>query len=270
MNAQPVRWSATDTSKWLVGPPCKGTARLRLLCIPHAGGSPSAFRPWGDWVPDGVEWVVAQLPGRESRFSEPALREVDAVVEGLDAALTALQPLPLVLFGHSMGALIAYELAQRMHGDGYTAPALLAVSGHGSPQNPRNYNDLVDPDSPSFVAEVARRYDAIPATILAEQALLAFYLPLLKADFSIVTGYTPRGHAPLNCPLLVLGGDSDPHVPADTLAQWQACTSSRCDVQVFSGAHFYLVQHAQAVLDTVLVHANFKQPFVDLWFRNTT
>jgi medium-chain acyl-[acyl-carrier-protein] hydrolase len=256
-----VRWHPTDASKWLVGPPASGTASLRLLCIPHAGGSPSAFRPWANLLPSGVELVVAQLPGRESRFSEPALKDIDAVVAGLNSAVDHLPPLPLVMFGHSMGALIAYELAQKWQNNGRPAPVLLAVSGHGSPQNPRNYQNMLDPASEQFASQVASRYEAIPATILADPALLAFYLPLLRADFTIVTRYAPRNHAPLSCPLLALGGDTDAHLSTDALSPWQACTTGRCDVQVFSGGHFYLVQHAQAVLDTVL-----KQPELQPYF----
>lgn len=245
-----ARWRPLDPGRWLVGPVPAQAPRLRLLCIPHAGGAPSAFRPWAALLPGDVEMLVAQLPGRESRYAEPALEQVAPVVAALADTLTQLPPLPLVLFGHSMGALLAYELAQTLQARGQPAPVLLAVSGHGSPQNPDNYTQLLDAnaDSAHFVEQISTRYGGIPAPILAEPALLQFFVPLLRADFRIVASYRAGPRPALTSPLLVLGGEADPHVDASALQEWHACTTGECTVRMFAGGHFYLAEQPADVL----------------------
>jgi len=246
-----TRWRPLDTRRWLVGPVPVQAPRFRLLCVPHAGGAPSAYRPWASLLPPDTELVVAQLPGRESRYGEPALEQVAPVVTALSEALQTLPPLPLVLFGHSMGALIAYELAQALRARHLPAPALLAVSGHGSPLNPDHYTRLLDVDTEDFVAEVSRRYGGIPAPILADPTLLQFFLPLLRADFSLVANYRAGPRPALDCPLLVLGGEADPHVGTPALEEWRACTSNQCSVRLFPGGHFYLAEQASEVLEAL-------------------
>lgn len=246
-----VRWRAADPGRWLVGPQPVHAPSLRLLCVPHAGGAPSAFRPWAPLLPPDVELLVAQLPGRESRFAEPALEQVAPVVDGLLAALLAQPTLPTVLFGHSMGALIAWELAQALQARGAAAPSLLVVSGHGCPLNPEHYADLLDTRDDSFIDEVSRRYGGIPAPILADRSLLQFFLPLLRADFRLVASHRAGPRPPLDCSLLVLGGRDDPHADAAKLRQWSTCTRGAFAMRQFDGDHFYLAHQAGAVLDTV-------------------
>lgn len=245
------RWRAADAGRWLVGPPPQQAPRLRLLCIPHAGGAPSAFRPWGALVPADVELLVAQLPGRESRYSEPALEDLADAAGAIAAALAPLPPLPLLVFGHSMGALIGYELAQRLQAAGDGSLRLLAVSGHGSPLDPRQYDDLPDTTADDFALEIARRYGGVPAPLLADPQLLQFFLPLLRADFRLVASHRPRPRPPLACAVLALGGDADPHLDADTLARWQDCAGGTFAHRVFPGDHFYLSSQPEAVLNAL-------------------
>ncbi len=245
-----ARWTTTDASKWLVGPPSPA-ATSRLLCIPHAGGGPSTFRPWAALLSEDVELLVAHLPGRESRHRETALDNAAIIAAHVVDALERLPARPLRVFGHSMGALIAYEVAHQLQRQGKVAPVLLVVSGHGSPQAPLTYSTLPDPEAPDLVRIVSRQYGGIPSELMADPSLLDFFEPLLRADFRVVADHIAEWRPPLCCPLLVLAGQDDPHVALSACDAWRECTTGPWRSQRLVGGHFYLATQPQNVLDAI-------------------
>jgi surfactin synthase thioesterase subunit len=223
-------------------------ATVRLLCIPHAGGGAAAYRLWSRELPPHIDVLIAQFPGRESRFAQPALASIDALVADVLPALLAEPGLPLAIFGHSMGALVAFELAHALQHTP-TAPLHLFVSGSRAP-------GLRDDGLPmlhtmtddALVAEIERRYGGIPAAVRAEPELMAMLLPALRADITALEGYERRDRAPLSCPITAFAGTSDPRARPFEVEAWRRETTSRFAAKAFEGDHFFIGPRRDAVL----------------------
>jgi medium-chain acyl-[acyl-carrier-protein] hydrolase len=215
-------------------------ARARLFCFPHAGGSAAAFRLWPQRLPQELEVCAVQLPGRGGRLREPALESIPAMVEALIPALLPKMDLPFAIFGHSMGSSVAYALAQELAARGGPLPGHLFVSARRPPRMADTEPPMhVLPDN-EFVAEMNRRYAAIPAEVLAEADLMAMLLPSLRADMLALETYRPGSTPALACPVTAFGGTDDSRAPAAHLEAWRDETRSAFRVRQFSGGHFYL------------------------------
>ena len=236
---------------WLRISQPKPQARLRLFCFPYAGGAASIYRVWHQHLPADVEVCAVQLPGRENRIRE---RPYTNLVEGVQTLLPNLLPSldkPFALFGHSMGALIAYELAQQLQSHGQT-PTHLLVSGRRAPVLPEP-EALIHtlPGSAAFLNALQRRYNNLPALIFDDAELRELFVPLLRADLTLVETYQSRSKVPLPCPLVALGGADDPHATPAELRAWQALTQADFVLHLFPGGHFYLNEQAQLLLTTI-------------------
>lgn len=246
-------WRCSDDSRWLVGPPA-AAASLRLVCIPHAGGGPSFFRPWASALPPQVELWIAQLPGRESRFREAPPTGLIEVAQALAQCLASLPPKPTVLFGHSLGALLAFELAHALRDAGLGDPALLAPSGRTPPGDGSGPRHLLHLDNAAFIDGLADEYDGIAPAILQNPALRELYAPTLRADLRLVAEYQPPQRPLLACPIRVFGGDADRHTPLPSLQAWQDWSCGPFDLRLFAGGHFYLADHVTAIIGDLLGH----------------
>jgi medium-chain acyl-[acyl-carrier-protein] hydrolase len=216
------------------------TARARLFCFAHAGGSAAAFRLWPQRLPPELEVGAVQLPGRGSRLREPALESIPAMVEALVPALLPKMDLPFAIFGHSMGSSLAFALTQELAARGGPMPGHLLVSARRPPR-------MADPEPPlhglpdnEFVAEMNRRYAAIPAEVLAEADLMAMLLPSLRADMRALETYQPGSTPALPCPVTAFGGADDARAPLAHLEAWRDETRAEFRVRQFAGGHFYL------------------------------
>jgi surfactin synthase thioesterase subunit len=239
------------TDPWLYRREPRATPRVRLFCFPYAGVGPSAYRAWHGVLPAEVDVCVIQLPGREGRFHEPAFTNMAALVTALTPALLPHLDVPFVFFGHSMGSVVACEVARSLTASASPRPAHVIVSGRRALQES-------DPDSPlsplgdqQFVAEIDRRYGGIPAPILADREMLALLLPCLRADIAALESYVPTARPRLTCPMTVLGGNDDTRAPVGGLPAWQEQTSSSVRVRTFPGDHFYLNARRAEVLAEV-------------------
>jgi medium-chain acyl-[acyl-carrier-protein] hydrolase len=226
-------------------------ARLRLFCFPHAGGAASAFAAWGAALPDDIELVAVQPPGRERRMAEPPF---DRMEPFLDAAYGALRPLwdrPFAFFGHSTGALVAYELARRLRREAAPGPQQLIASGRWAPH-------LHDPEPPVYalpeeeLIAALRRYGGTPEEVLAHRELLELMLPLLRADFALGDTYQYRAEPPLALPITAVGGADDPRVPLGSLQAWGTHTTGPFAAHLLPGDHFYLQTQREALTDLVI------------------
>ncbi|BBL70966.1 thioesterase II family protein [Methylogaea oryzae] len=247
-------WRNSDDTRWLVGPPRRSDATLRLVCIPHAGGGASFFRPWAQRLPPRVELWIAQLPGREGRFREPLAASLTAVAEALGQCLARLPAKPTVLFGHSLGALAAFELAHVLRDLGQEEPLLLAPSGRTPPGDGSGPRHLLHLDDAAFIDALADEYGGIAPAILENPALRELYVPTLRADMGLVADYRPPQRPPLSCPIRAFGGDGDRHTPTQRLQGWQDCSRGPFDMRLFPGGHFYLADQIAAVIDSLLDH----------------
>ncbi|RSN55631.1 thioesterase [Actinomadura sp. WAC 06369] len=247
-----VPHSAEQFEKWTrrFHPAPDGDARApRLLCLPHAGGSASFFFPASKALAPAVEVLAVQYPGRQDRRHEPNVSDLHELADQIFAAVRRLDDRPLALLGHSMGALVGYEVALRMRDSGTRAPVRFFASGRRAPSRHRPSTLHTEPDE-RIVAEL-RRLSGTDAAMLADPELLEMILPAIRADYRAVETYRPEPGRVLDCPVTVLTGDADPQVTIDEAAAWEEHTTGPTELRVFQGGHFFLMDEAERVLDTV-------------------
>jgi medium-chain acyl-[acyl-carrier-protein] hydrolase len=209
---------------------------LRLWCLPYAGGGAGVFRGWVA-APPGVVVVASQLPGREERFGEPAHDTHAPLIDELIGETAQIMP-PFALFGHSMGALLAFELARRMPAAGPGAPVALIVCGHRAPHLPNRYPQLRDLGGDELVEEL-RRLGGTPAEVFEQSELLELLLPLLRADFAVCESYEIAPGPPLCCPIIAFGGRGDRLVESWELEAWRQHTTGAFALRWLDGDHFF-------------------------------
>ncbi|MAT97960.1 MAG: putative thioesterase [Anaerolineaceae bacterium] len=221
------------------------SAVLRLFCLPHAGGGAGSYRDWVAGLAPEVEVVPVQLPGRETRFFERPFTTITPLLDALSEALRPFLDKPFAFFGHSLGALIAFELVRRLQSDGVVSKHLF-VSGYSAPHLPDKLPPMHHLDDAQFVAAL-QDLDTMPTAVLENEELLTLLLPLLRADFAIYEQYQFQVGEPIACPLTILGGKSDPLVPPKMLLPWHEHTTQPGEVHLFDGSHFYLHEEPTAV-----------------------
>ena len=226
------------TGAWLCRLSVRPTAAARLICFPYAGGRAALFRPWADALPADVDVWAVQLPGRDSRHRERPIASVRAIVDAVAPAVLAELDRPYVLFGHSMGALLAFEVARALQARGALAAALL-LSGRRGPHLPSREADIHALDNDAFVAEINRRYASIPAELLRHPDVMELLMPVLRADMTAIETHVVAPGEPLTCPVTVFGGDADPFASPSELQAWQQYARLPIRTRLFTGGHFY-------------------------------
>ena len=213
-------------------------AKWRLIGFPHGGGGPQAFRDWGPLLPEDVELIALNLPGRGGRLSEPLIADMAELVSQIIDALRAYFDKPFAFFGHSVGALVAYETTRQLQQAQYPLPLRLFVSAHQAPHAADQRSPMYDLPDAELVT-LLRDLALAPPEVLENEELLDFILPPLKADFQLSESYACEALAPLTTPITALGGEADTLVTRDDLMHWRAYSSAAFDVVLFDGGHFY-------------------------------
>jgi medium-chain acyl-[acyl-carrier-protein] hydrolase len=226
-------------------------ARRRLVCLPYAGGTPATYRLWPQSLPDDVEVVTVRLPGREPPFRDPPPDSIEAIVGCVLTALDRSSDLPFAVFGHSMGALVAYEVTLALEAAAGMSPEVLFVSSRRAPDEPSVLAPIHELPDHEFVDAVQERYNAVPAVIRGEPDLLALLLPTLRADIRAFETYRPLTGRKVRCPIHVFGGSDDRHPRPEQLAQWQRVAEREVRVRVFDGDHFYLTNQREALTGAI-------------------
>lgn len=228
-----------------------GAARRRLVCLPYAGGGAPTFRQWPLDLPDDVEVLGVQVPGREPPFRQRPLESIDEMVAAVLPAVRMLDDLPFAIFGHSMGALVAYEVTLALEAAGEPSPTHLFVSGRRAPDAPMESEPIHHLPDEEFLDEMHERYNAVPDAVRREAELLALLLPVLRADVRAYETYRPSSPRTVACPVHVFGGRDDRHPPPERLGQWQDVAERQVRVRVFDGGHFYLTSQRQALTNAI-------------------
>jgi medium-chain acyl-[acyl-carrier-protein] hydrolase len=220
--------------------------QVRLFCFPYAGGSAAFFRTWAEKLSSGVEVCPVQLPGRAGRLREPAFTRMDALVPELADGLARLLDRPFAFFGHSMGALVAFELARHLRSSRGIEPVHLFLSGRRAPRVSDSHTPIHTLDDRAFVAKL-RQLEGTPDEVLANPDLMALLIPVLRADCELCETYSYRPQRPLTCPVTVFGGVEDRDVSRSSLERWREETAGPVEIRVFPGAHFFVRAHEHAV-----------------------
>jgi medium-chain acyl-[acyl-carrier-protein] hydrolase len=244
----------TDSSlsrRWLVRSRPNPGARVRLLCFPYAGAGASAYRQWGAEIAPDIEVAAVQLPGRESRFNESAPTDLRAVAEqAADAILPEIRP-PFAVFGHSMGAWLAFEFTRICEGRG-TPPVHLFVSGRRAPHTHERFPLMGELGDDELVAELDRRGGGMAPEILANRELLKLLIRTIRADVRAVERYQPIAVAPaLTVRVTALGGTDDRFVDLDELSAWRSTATAPVAVESFPGGHFFIHGERSRVLQRI-------------------
>lgn len=218
---------------------------VRLVCLPHAGGSASFYFPLSKALTPAVEVLAVQYPGRQDRRHEPNITSLSELADRIFAAVRHLDDLPLALFGHSMGAVLAYEVALRMQDAGLPAPVRLFASGRRAPS--RHRDGEVDPRSDTEIVAELLSLSGTPADRLADPEIREMIMPAIRSDYQAVITHRFEPGRSLDCPVTVLTGDSDPRVSIDEAAAWEAHTTGPTELQVFPGGHFFLADQSTRV-----------------------
>lgn len=240
--------SVIDDNRWMpaLGPAAERT--VRLFCLPYAGGGASIYRQWARLLSHRVSAVPLRLPGREMRILDAPIDTLDRMLDALVAVLRPHVNQPYAVFGHSMGALIAHELVQRLCAEGIALPVLLGVSGRQAPHipNPAGWESVRGVSDARFI-EILARINAATETVLANPALYELLLPTLRADFNLCEDYQARAPRPLPMPIVAFGGMHDPSVSLQAVADWSRHTTAGFSMNAIDGDHFFINSHAAQV-----------------------
>ncbi|MFC8277857.1 thioesterase II family protein [Streptomyces sp. NPDC057271] len=222
---------------------------MRLVLLPHAGGSASFFHSWKGAFGDDVEVLTCHYPGRQQRFREPAIGSMDQLADAVHAALLPFLEIPLALFGHSMGACLAYEVTLRLQDQQRFRPAALFVSGSMAPhtRSPRDVHSGGD----QAILDEMRRLGGTAYGVLEDPELRELILPALRADFRIAGMYRAPSPRPVHCPVRAYVGDRDPDVSVDGVRGWEEVAAQGFAARVLPGDHFYLVSSQEELVRAV-------------------
>jgi medium-chain acyl-[acyl-carrier-protein] hydrolase len=231
---------------WISLPKADASANVRLFCFPYAGAGPSAFRLWPDAFPANVSVCSVHLPGREYRLREPLFVRMESLIEALVPVIGHFSDKPFALYGHSLGGLVAYELARALRRQGLQQPECLLVSGRRAPQSTPRPSIYQLPEA-AFL-QVVRRFDGIPEMVWRDRELMDMVLPVLRADFTILDTYRYAEGEPLGIPIVAAGGNEDMEASLAEMEGWGAQTTADFQLRTFPGKHFFINTERTAFL----------------------
>ena len=237
-------------SRWFTTFSPVDNPQLVLLCFHYAGGSSNLFRSWQASLPSSVQVVGVEFPGHGKRLSEPRVNDLQTLVQQIAVELSHTMDKPYAFFGHSMGALLGFELVRFAAYHALSRPRHLFVSAHKAPHLPREQEPLHILPEPEFVSRLAE-LNGTPPAVLENPELRELFLPIIRSDFQICETYDYVPALPLDCPLTIFGGRDDEEVDADSLKAWEQHSSQPADLYLCEGDHFF-IHHAEETLLPIL------------------
>jgi len=238
------------TSSWLTCAQPNPQAKMRLFCFPYAGGSAQLYHKWGARLPSTVEVCPIQLPGRGNRMKDAPFQQLMPLVKAISTAILPYLRKPFCFFGHSMGAMIGFELTRLLQAEYGLQPVHLFVAGRTAPQivvtEPHTYH-LPEPEFLDSLHDL----NGTPKELLANTELMQLMIPLLRADFEVCQTYSYVAGPRLKCPMTVYGGTQDEQVSLDAYEAWKEQTTGPFKLTMFDGDHFFIHSHQHQLLQTL-------------------
>ncbi|MGZ4843411.1 MAG: thioesterase II family protein [Candidatus Angelobacter sp.] len=224
---------------WIHSPLPDSDALLRLFCFPYAGGGAAVYRRWSEALPATVDVCPVLLPGREARLSEPSISSVFPLVDALAPAIIPVLDRPFVFFGHSMGSLVAFELARKLRRERNLLPECLYVSARVAPCVALKSQPLSTLPEDEFIQALAR-FNGSEKGVLQHAELMKLMIPTLRADFALHEDYRYMEEPALECPIVVFGGLQDLTTDKQGLNAWRHHTNRPLVQRMFAGDHFFI------------------------------
>lgn len=223
-------------------------ARMRLFCFPYAGGNAFGFTQWRATVDPSIEICAVQPPGRCARLAEPPISTLPALLQSIAPVIAQENDMPFAFFGHSVGALIAFELARYLRLHGIPGPGHLFMSGCQAPQYRSPSRELNRLSDDAFIDEL-RDYNGTPVEVLESRELMSLMLPTIRADFAIAENYRYRHGPLLSVPISVFSGEQDENKEPGQVEGWGRETTGPCRIIWFQGGHFFIDTERDAVIE---------------------
>jgi surfactin synthase thioesterase subunit len=237
-------------NQWITCPQPKSQAKLRLYCLPFAGGGASIYHSWGKLLGSDIEVCPIQLPARENRYSETAYKNVELLAGVLAEKLKMHSHKPFAIYGHSMGALLAFELTRELQRNLAQMPQHLILGAHRAAHLPRNRRELYRLPDSLFIEELSK-LGGFPAEVLSSSELMQFLMPTLKSDFELCETYQFKESEPLNCTIHCLAGKHDIEASPAVMSQWNIHTAAETFSHVFDAGHFFIKSHQNELLKKI-------------------
>ncbi|GAB3525909.1 thioesterase II family protein [Photobacterium alginatilyticum] len=225
-------------------------AEIRIIFLPYAGGSASIYQDWVSQLPPEVEAILVQLPGRANRFSEALISQMDKLVPELGNALLELPPRPYIIFGHSMGGRIGYQLLEFFKEKEQPLPMHFIASGCKAPHQIRHKSGSYLLPEKEFIQEI-ERLNATPHEILENKELLNICINILRADFEVADYQTEHPENKYDIPFTLLFGLLDEEVSLDDIEEWRLHFNGKINVKLFNGGHFFINSHTDKVINEI-------------------
>lgn len=244
--------AVTIQNIWIHCPYPNPAAKLRLFCFPYAGGGTLAFHSWPSLLPAEIELCAIKLPGREARLREAPYARLIPLVKILAETLTPYLDKPFAFYGHSMGAVIGFELIRQLRRQNAPTPTHLFVSGRNAPHMPDLFPPLHHLPDDEFLQKVQERYNSIPAVVWQNPELMQLFLPTLRADFTILETYPYKEERPLDTAISAFGGEQDRETNQEGLAGWQDLTVNGFRLNMLPGDHFFIQAERESLLQAFI------------------
>lgn len=243
--------TASERSRWIRNFHPAPTGRTRLVCFPHAGGSASYFFPLSKALAPEFDVYGVQYPGRQDRYSEPLVDNIDDMADEAFAALEPLAEAPMALFGHSMGAVLAFEVARRLESLAGRSPAVVFVSGSRAPSRYGDERGSTGPQTDQDLVAVLHNLGGTDPRVLNDPDMLATFLPAFGNDYRALQRYHRGTEVGITAPVVVMVATDDPKASLADARAWHEHTSGGGDMHTFSGGHFYLEKQPQKVIEVI-------------------
>ncbi len=229
-----------NSNPWIEFYQPKPNSRLILYCLPYAGGGAQIFMKWNNFLPEQVEVCPIQLPGRWTRYREQPFKKITDLVNALIEKLPVHTNKQFALFGHSLGAIIAFEFCRKLRKIKGPKPVKLFIAGRSAPQIPLKHEPISKLPNHEFIDKINTYYNGIPDELLHNYELLELLLPVMRADMEMDETYSYLSEPPLDFPFSAFGGLQDPNELQEDLEAWKEHTTSSFTLHMIEGKHFFI------------------------------
>ncbi|MDB9473115.1 thioesterase II family protein [Dolichospermum circinale] len=241
----------TIFTSWITCPKPNLQAKLRLFCLPYAGGNRRVFHTWTDYLPKTIELCPIEIPGRGRQIKSPPYTEIQPLVREIATNIIPYLDKPYAFFGYSMGALISFELIRLLRSEYNFQPLHLFVAARHAPQLPLKKPLISQLSDADFLAEIYR-LNGTPKEVLENAELMQLFMPIIRADFALIESYIYDPQPALDCPIDTFGGLQDREVSYNSLAAWQEQTTADFSLQMMDGDHFFINTAKTTLLKSVI------------------